>query len=139
MLRIPLPPPPWIRAACLAAVAAFLVQLFVLDEPAMVERIVNMTWDKLMHALAFGGVAALLWTGLGCDAPVLTWITVAATGAVDELHQVFIPGRSADALDALADAAGAALVVFVLHRLAIRRKPCAESWARSRAVTSSPS
>ena len=138
-MPVALPPPPWIRAACLLAFAAFLVQLFVLAEPPLVERMVNLTWDKLMHALAFGGMAALLWAGLGCDAPFLTWILVAATGGADELNQVFVPGRHADVLDALADAVGAGIAVFALHRLAIRRIPCAESWARSRAATSSPS
>jgi VanZ family protein len=138
-MRVALPPPPWIRAACLLAFAAFLVQLFVLDEPALVERLVNLTWDKLMHALAFGGVAALLWTGLGCDAPFVTWVLVTFTGAADELHQVFVPGRHADVLDLLADMTGASIALFALHRLAIRRKPCVESWARSRAATSSPS
>jgi VanZ family protein len=92
-----------------------------------------------MHAVAFGGMAAILWAGLGCDAPVVTWLVVTATGAVDELHQVFIPGRTADLFDALADAVGAALVVYALHRFAIRREPCAELWPRPRAVTSSPS
>ena len=138
-MRLALPPPPWIRAACLLAFAAFLVQLFLLDEPALVERVVNLTWDKLMHALAFGGVAALLWTGLGCDAPFVTWILVTLTGAADELNQVFVPGRHADVLDVLADMIGAGIAVFALHRLAIRRKPCVESWAPSRAATSSPS
>jgi len=121
-MRIALPPPGWIRAACLLAFAAFLVQLFVLDEPRIVERLVNLTWDKALHALAFGGMAALLWTSLGCDAPVLTWLVITATGAVDELHQVFVPGRSADVLDVLADAVGAAIFVFVLHRVAMPRR-----------------
>jgi len=138
-MRIALPPPAWLRTACLLAFVAFLVQLFLLDEPRMVERLVNLIWDKALHAVAFGGMAAVLWTGLGCDAPVTTWLVVTATGVVDELNQVFIPGRSADVFDALADTVGAALVVFALHRFAIRRMPCAESWARSRAATSSPS
>jgi VanZ family protein len=120
------------------AFAAFLLQLFVFDEPRIVERLVSLTWDKLMHAIAFGGMAALLWAGLGCDAPVLAWVLVAATGAADELHQVYMPGRQADVLDAVADMVGAGLVVFVLHRLAIRRKPCVESWARSSAAARPP-
>jgi VanZ family protein len=134
-MRVALPPPPWIRAACLLAFAAFLVQLFILDEPALAERMVNLTWDKFMHALAFGGVAAILWTGLGCGAPLVTWVLVSLTGAVDELNQLFVPGRHADALDVLADTIGAGIAVFALQRLALRRRSSTAAGNLARSVT----
>jgi VanZ family protein len=36
-------------------------------------------------------------------------------GAIDELHQIFIPGRSADIRDWLADSTGVILGVFILN------------------------
>jgi VanZ family protein len=39
------------------------------------------------------------------------WLAVVAFGISDEWHQSFVPGRSADVLDVLADAAGGALGV----------------------------
>jgi VanZ family protein len=42
-----------------------------------------------------------------------------AFGALDEVHQGFVPGRSQDAMDWVADAAGAALAV-VLWPLLVR-------------------
>jgi len=55
------------------------------------------------HALRLAAVAMLVATG---------W------GALDELHQAFVPARSADALDVLADAIGASAGV-TLHLMAV--------------------
>ena len=99
-IRIEVPPPPWLRVGCLLAFAAFLVQLFVFDEPRILAQLMTIVWDKLMHAIAFGTLATMLWFVLGFDAPALSWLLVTAIGAVDEFHQIFIPGRTADLFDA---------------------------------------
>ncbi len=79
--------------------------------------------DKLMHAGAFGVLAALTWlwaarrtrlTGLGLA--LFAWAWAAAYGCVDEWHQSFVPGRVADPWDALADAVGAAMMAGWLAR-----------------------
>ena len=121
--RIPTPPPPWLRAVCLAAFAALLAQLFFLEEPRFARDLADATWDKLLHAAVFGALALLYWVGLGFRAPLPSWILVTAIGALDEFHQIFIPTRTADVLDAVADAVGAAIVILVLQRLA--RAPAA--------------
>jgi VanZ family protein len=36
-------------------------------------------------------------------------------GVTDEIHQLWVPGRSSDLLDALADATGALLFIFMFH------------------------
>ena len=140
-IRLEVPPPTWLRVGCLLAFAAFLVKLFAFDEPRILAQLTTIVWDKLMHAIAFGTLAAMLWFVLGFDAPTLGWLLVTAIGAVDEFHQVFVPGRTADVLDLAADALGAAIAIFVLQRLAraSRRPPCAESSAPSRGATWCPS
>jgi VanZ family protein len=115
-MSISLPPPAYVRALCLAAFLAVIVQLFLLPVPSIV-RAASM-WDKLQHAMAFGSFAALLWFGVGFRAPTLNWLGITVLGALDEFHQIFIPGRTADVMDVVADAVGAAVVTFVLHRLA---------------------
>ena len=42
------------------------------------------------------------------------WTLTAAYGALDEVHQSFVPGRTADPLDALADAAGALIIALAV-------------------------
>lgn len=68
--------------------------------------------DKLVHAAVFGLLAALwFWArrdGTGDRRAALAAAALATGwGALDELHQSFVPGRAADGLDLLADAAGA--------------------------------
>jgi VanZ family protein len=112
-MRIPVPPPAWLRALCLAAFIAMLVQIFFLPRPPGAA----IAWDKLLHAGGYGVTAFFLWVAIGFQAPWLNWLAITAIGALDEFRQIFIPTRSADVLDVAADAAGAALVTFVLHRL----------------------
>jgi VanZ family protein len=73
--------------------------------------------DKLVHAAVFGLLAVLwYWARRGTDGAgraALTAVALAALwGALDEVHQSFVPGRTADGLDLLADAAGAALAAL---------------------------
>jgi VanZ family protein len=78
--------------------------------------------DKQAHALVYGALAALWYRALahGCWRE-LTWprglhaaIGATAYGATDELHQVFVPGRTADSLDLLYDATGAVCAVVIV-------------------------
>lgn len=71
--------------------------------------------DKLLHFLAFGGMGILAFRATRTLTPLpgrslRFWLAVSFTilfGLTDEIHQYFVPGRSADALDVVADAAGA--------------------------------
>ena len=76
--------------------------------------------DKIVHASFY---ALLGWLGaraagkedLNFAAAVWTIAAISIFGAVDEWHQQFVPGRSTDAVDWLADTAGAAtgILAFV--------------------------
>ena len=73
--------------------------------------------DKPWHALAYFGLALLVVRGLAGGLPrrigartAAAAIAIAVTyGLTDEIHQRFVPGRSADVNDLIADAAGACL------------------------------
>lgn len=73
-------------------------------------------FDKVLHACAFGGLAFLLLLAFlasrRCGRAWTGWSVLGATlyGVVDELHQSYVPGRSADVLDLVADGGGAILV-----------------------------
>ena len=85
--------------------------------------------DKLLHAAAYAGLGALLVPGLraaGCSprGALLGAVALASLyGATDELHQAFVPGRTADVIDWVADTLGAALGAFAATAatLALRR------------------
>jgi VanZ family protein len=72
--------------------------------------------DKLEHFVFYGGLALVTLravaggrlSGVTSGALLLAWVIATAYGASDEFHQWFVPGRSAELADWLADAAGAA-------------------------------
>ncbi len=72
--------------------------------------------DKITHALAFGALAALVFfalrTGHRASASIAAlgaWLLASLYGGADEIHQMFVPSRTPDGRDLLADSAGAAL------------------------------
>lgn len=79
--------------------------------------------DKLLHVSEYLVLAVLLARALnnGIRRPVpsarllLAWGLCAGYAVTDEIHQIFVPGRSPDARDALADACGAALGLLMLQ------------------------
>jgi len=87
--------------------------------------------DKIGHVGEYLVLGALLARSLGARAALrlllAAWIGMAVFGALDELHQYFIPGRTPDVMDWAADAAGAVaglLAGWALCRLRSR-------WSRS--------
>ena len=82
--------------------------------------------DKLAH-LGFYGVMAFLFVlwRRACGAPVARAILqalclAALAGCLDEVHQRWIPGRSCDPLDWLADTAGGGCGALVSSLLSVR-------------------
>lgn len=80
-------------------------------------------WDKAEHALAYavlGGLAALA----GARPNWVAALAATAVGALLELGQMMVPGRSASLADLAADALGATigvLGVMIVARLASMR------------------
>ena len=78
-----------------------------------------MPTDKLLHAAAFGGLALLLaravrYSSARSSLLKCLWFGAlgsSALGALLEVCQAFVPYRSSDPLDWLADTVGAALAV----------------------------
>jgi VanZ family protein len=76
--------------------------------------------DKLIHAGEFGLFSVLLCRAL--RGHMTTWpstriawlsvLTATVYGATDEFHQLFVPQRSAEFVDLVADSLGATLAVW---------------------------
>jgi VanZ family protein len=71
--------------------------------------------DKPLHGIAYSGLAVVILRALagglprrvGMRAAVVTFAMTVGYACTDELHQMFVPGRSAEVNDLLADAIGA--------------------------------
>ena len=79
--------------------------------------------DKIEHILAFWGLAILLkfaliiqnkYSNLKKHSSLYTLLIIGTYAALDELHQLYIPGRSCDILDWTADISGAILAVLLI-------------------------
>lgn len=83
--------------------------------------------DKLVHAGMYGVWGALLARAVGAAVPRRTLgqllLLVVMFAALDEWHQRFIPGRSSDVLDMIADLGGAAGGFAAVSYLLRRRVP----------------
>jgi VanZ family protein len=120
------------RFACLAAAGGIMLALLLLRSDVELGG-----WDTLAHFGAFALLTLLLWHGTAGLAPFAVLAMVVAFGALDEVHQLFTPGRTAELTDFIADAAAAALVCGLLSLL--RKTPCVELSRPSPAATSSRS
>lgn len=86
--------------------------------------------DKLAHAVAFMVMAGLVsmaasvsirrWSTRGWA--WFGWLFAVVYGATDEIHQRFVPGRSSDVFDLLADAIGASVAAVVFYFWHVRRR-----------------
>ena len=72
--------------------------------------------DKIVHFSVYGLLATLVTRhGRGWRGVLWSLFLVSAFGASDEWHQFFVPGRSCDFADWVADTAGAAVAVALYH------------------------
>ena len=103
----------------LAALCVFLLTagLFIGGAAPVAVGLFKPPWDKLAHVLTF----AVMGAGFGLASGARGWRMLAvvlggalAVGAIDELHQLWLPGRDAGLDDFVADAAGGLLGALLL-------------------------
>jgi len=104
-------------------VALYALAIFVESSISHVPAFPSGFTDKDGHGLLYAGLAVLVlraasgarWDGLTLGTATAAVALAAVYGITDEFHQWFVPGRTADVYDWVADCAGAAAgVVFVL-------------------------
>lgn len=80
--------------------------------------------DKVLHFAAYAGLGGLLAYGAAGTAlgPLPLIAAGSLYGASDEVHQSFVPGRTPDLLDWVADTLGAIAGVLAVHRFFSRRR-----------------
>jgi VanZ family protein len=112
-------------------VGIYMAVLFVLSSQPVLPA-ASLTPDWTQHGVAYGGLALVAlrataggrWSAVGARALLAAWMIATLYGVSDELHQSFVPGRTADLRDVIADAAGAALALGAAWAWGIiRRSP----------------
>lgn len=103
-----------------APVVAYMLAIFFVSGLS-IAPLPEQVSDKTGHFVAYAGLALLCVRALGGGLPcrvvlrmaVLAFVIAAGYGMFDELHQWFVPGRSADVRDWFADATGACIGIGV--------------------------
>ena len=109
----------WFQLPAIAWAAAIFIQssMSYIDTPDLGFD----AQDKLFHAIEYAILGFLLRRALVFQSTQFIkirtgWLTILIGGTYaisDEIHQLFVPGRSGEIADAIADIVGIILVVFV--------------------------
>lgn len=86
--------------------------------------------DPSLHALGYCVLAITLiracaggeWRGVRPATLAIAWLMAVIYGVSDEWHQSFVPGRTPDAYDVVADAIGAFVAVIAVGAWDIIRR-----------------
>lgn len=111
-----------VRAAWWLFAAWLVVQLTGTSLPGSALPRETYGLDDVVHFGMYFTMAILLCRAsyrAGLKPPKLWWLlpAMSAFGALDELHQLFIPGRDCDPVDWAADTVGAAVGVWAAIRI----------------------
>ena len=109
---------------------ATMVLIFVLSSISGLGPIPGGVDDGVAHVLQYAVLAALLlrglagarWRGVGVRVAALAVLLATLYGVTDEAHQWFVPGRTAEVTDLVADALGAAVAAGVICGWSIVRR-----------------
>ena len=108
------------RFICLAAGGGIMLALlFVGAHP------IPQGWDKVAHFVAFSLLTLSLWQATGGRMALFLIGAVILFGALDEWRQAYVPNRTSDAKDFLADLCAALTTGALLFMQ--RKTSCAES------------
>ena len=118
-----------VRLSSTILAATWMATIFYLSSQPMPEIDLGFSaQDKVVHLVAYGLLGALLLGALPLRAGGYTrsQVLLAAMigslyGISDEWHQFFVPGRSMDMLDMLADAVGALLGAWLVKLVVGKR------------------
>lgn len=115
------------RLSLLLALAWMAIIFYLSHQPTLGVPSLFENQDKVMHAGAYGLLAALILGAMPLRFPGYTrqqaWLSVMLAslyGISDEFHQSFIPGRSPEVGDWMADTLGALLATILLAQLSTK-------------------
>jgi len=113
----------WIRGGCIAAACLMAaVLLFGAQDIGKINDVPHW-FHKVEHFVYYGIMALLFAHGMGRRWFGLALVFVMLVGALDEWHQVYVPGRNASVWDWATDALAAMTAVYLYRRwIAARRR-----------------
>ena len=94
----------------------FLIEKLLVLSPDQA-ALLNVVFRKLVHLGAFGLLAVLIFNSFEKRKFLLAWFITTVYAATDEIHQSFVPDRTASALDVGLDSLGALIALGLIRVL----------------------
>lgn len=117
------------RLSLLLALAWMTLLFYLSHQPGLDTPMLFPGQDKLFHAAAYGVLGVLLLGSMQRQLAGYRWQQVGLSvliaslyGLSDEIHQYFVPGRSTEAWDWLADTTGALVATSLMLWISRRRE-----------------
>ncbi|HJU74370.1 MAG TPA: VanZ family protein [Gemmatimonadaceae bacterium] len=113
---------PWLVAALIWTVLVLTANSLSVRDP---RRAPFPGADKVTHAGMYGAAAYAWRRAFRAPSDRITWLVASgmtALGAADEWHQQWVPGRSPEVLDWLADASGVVVALLAWRSLHTRER-----------------
>jgi len=117
------------RLSLLLAFAWMALLFYLSHQPGLDTPMLFSGQDKVLHAVVYGLLGLLLLAAQPRQAQGYSWRQVGIStliaslyGLSDEIHQYFIPGRSSEVLDWVADTVGALIAASLLAWLSRKWK-----------------
>ncbi len=111
--------------AALAVYCGFIY--FLSAQPSLPMPVTFEFQDKVHHMTAYFIMAVLAWRSFRHFSSKVNKLEISTVlfcslyGLSDEWHQSFVPGRTSEAMDWVANTFGAALAVYLLSRFLVRQ------------------
>jgi VanZ family protein len=111
----------FIRGGCIAAAFFMAAILFLAADKTGQVPLLQDIPDKLVHGVYFSVMALLLAHGVGRTWWGIPMLLVPLIGALDEWHQLYVPGRDGSVWDWVADAIGTGAALYLYVRATARK------------------
>lgn len=99
------------------SLAALILMIFVGGTEPVANGLFPPPLDKVVHSLVYGLMLLLAILSFPNTSKPILFILTVIIGTLDEIHQIYLPGRSAGLDDLLADIFGCILISLILKYL----------------------
>jgi len=128
----------WIKCGCVAAAFFMAAVLFVGAPKIGIVNSVPSLVHKVEHFFYYGAMAFLIACAVGRQRIWIPLLIVPLIGALDEWHQLSVPGRNGSPIDWAVDVFGVVVAVWVFYRVTKGRGAEAKGESKSGAEVRGP-
>lgn len=97
-----------------------ILMIFIVGAQPVAVNLFMPPWDKVVHSFTYGLILILAYLAFPKTRLIYLFLVVLCLGALDEIHQLYLIGRSPGLDDLLADFIGILIAYFIIKVLGKR-------------------